>query len=379
MTQRNFLGVIGCWILALVTLYLIENTHLTALILIVLATACVFLAQWDSGDDKVAEAEQAATEQRRQWRQLQQLALSKSLPLHHGLIASSKQVRKTVEQSVGQLYTSFQGLNEKSNQQHELMMSVVSRISGKVNGEHCGGSKQVTLGDFANEVGNILEDYVKLFVDVSDKSVQAVHNIQDMVKQLDGMFSLIHEIRGIAEQTNLLALNAAIEAARAGEAGRGFAVVADEVRKLSQDSNALNEQIRERAEAAKSTITNVEAVVGEIASLDMNIAIDAKGHLDGMLSELEGVNISVREGVNRMAQVSKDIAQDVNGAITGLQFADIVEQQTVKMQQQLDTLQQVLNAQFSDVDMAQRLQQLRALSVNAEERAGSAAGEIELY
>jgi methyl-accepting chemotaxis protein len=263
------------------------------------------------------------------------------------------------------------------------MMSVIKRISGDA---EPGEDKRVTIEEFANEVGRILDDYVKLFVDVSDKSVSAVHNIQDMVKQLDGMFELINDIRGIADQTNLLALNAAIEAARAGEAGRGFAVVADEVRKLSQDSNTLNEQIRERAEGAKSTITNVEAVVGEIASLDMNIAIDAKGHLDGMLAELEGVNQSVSEGVSGLAELNNSIHQDVNQAITALQFADMVGQKTDSIRQQSEILQGLLavlheaSAELAVDDLQQQFQQKQAATVSVGSRTNSMdVGDTELF
>ena len=314
---------------------------------------------------------------------LDQTALTKATPLQQGLSASCEQVKLTVDDSVDKLYTSFRGLNQKSGIQHDLMMSVVETISGRGPEAAAENSEQaVTLKGFADEVGRILDEYVKLFVDVSDKSIQAVHNIQDMVQQLDGMFTLINDIRGIADQTNLLALNAAIEAARAGEAGRGFAVVADEVRKLSQSSSTLNEEIRGRAEAAKSTITCVQSVVGDIASLDMNIAIDAKGHLDGMLQELERVNANVSDGVNQLADVSQNIAQDVNAAITGLQFADLIGQQTERMQQQLQLLEQVLAVSHGDGDIDRRVQQLEQLSVESTEtgvQSKAAGGDVELY
>jgi methyl-accepting chemotaxis protein len=169
---------------------------------------------------------------------------------------------------------------------------------------------------------------------------------QDMVKYLDGMFGLIKDIRGIADQINLLTLNAAIEAARAGEAGRGFAVVADEVRKLSQDSNALSEQIRQKAETAKSTVTNVEYVVGEIASLDMNIAIDAKGHPDAMLQELERVNEQVTRSVEHGAEIGVEINQEVVRAITALQTADEVAQYAKQISLALNYLSSVVAGFF---------------------------------
>jgi len=257
-------------------------------------------------------------------------------------------IRTAVETNVTNLSSSFQGLMSKSSEQNDAMKQLVSRISGQ--GE--GAEGRVTLEGFASEVGRILDDYVKLFIDVSDKSISAVHNIQDMTEQFDSMFALISEIRGIADQTNLLALNAAIEAARAGEAGRGFAVVADEVRKLSKSSNNLNEQIRARAEQSKATITRVEKVVGEIASLDMTIAIDARGHLDGMLAELEGVNQDVTTGVEKVAAVNAQVQADVYQAVTALQFADIVGQDAEKIRLSVQGIKAILGV-LSEVNVSE--------------------------
>ncbi len=325
-TSTNFIWLVcGVSVLCVVAaIYLFNNSHLLALLATVCGLLPAIVLSLSSKKD-LEDAEQSNETIVLSSLKKQQVDVASTImPICKTMKDLSEQTHTVVDDSVSKLYQSFQGLNEKTNQERELMFALAARLSGQKSDETQEG--KVTLNDFASEVGRILDDYVKIFIDVSDRSVQAVHNIQDMVEQFDGMFTLINDIRGIADQTNLLALNAAIEAARAGEAGRGFAVVADEVRKLSQDSNALNEQIRTRAEGAKETIANVEVVVGQIASLDMNIAIDAKGHLDGMLDELEIVNKGVSDGVEKVSEISKGIAQDVGGAITALQFADIVGQ-----------------------------------------------------
>lgn len=305
-------------------------------------------------------------------------------PLVGDLRTISESIQNTSEASSIQLHQSFQGLSDSAQRGKDLMMGIVDRLSG--NADH---SEEVSLKRFANEVGDILDDYVKLFIDISDKSVQAVHKIQDMVTQFDEMFGLIKDIRGIADQTNLLALNAAIEAARAGESGRGFAVVADEVRKLSQDSNALSEQIREKAEAAKTTVTTVETVVGDIASLDMNIAIDAKGHLDAMLDELEQVNNQVAESVKNGAAVGEEINQEIAVAIGALQSGDQLSQLASKVvmiservSKALEIFDSVPHAECVRSVVEHRLSEIDLLptgSVLEEQNSSSDGNEIELY
>ena len=251
-------------------------------------------------------------------------------------------LKKSIDDSTSQLTGSFAGMTSASHTTHQLIMKVMELVSGHTSNSNSDASEDtITVEKFAQKVNVTLSEYLDLLVGVSDQSVQAVHHIGDMVDELEQMFGLLNEIRNIADQTNLLALNAAIEAARAGDSGRGFAVVADEVRNLSQHTNKLSNQIRDRAEAAQSTVTEVKRIVGEIASMDLNSAIDAKGQVDDMFVSLEKMNVSISNTMNELDELNKDVNKDVKQAITALQFGDITGQVVSQITCKLDQLERI--------------------------------------
>ncbi len=342
-TNKLLLPLAAAWVLALVVVVAADNIWAEVVVLAVLGGASCYWVFVNAVQDDVPDSPSSNLNEQRQ-RDLQGYVDRSLLPVCVDVQRQTRRVQSLVNENVASLNRSFQGLSEKSIKNQQLMLTVLGRITGTDKAASADENvQQVNMKQFAAEVGQILDQYVELFVKVSERSVQAVHRIQDMVTELDGMFSLISEIRGIADQTNLLALNAAIEAARAGEAGRGFAVVADEVRKLSQSSNLLNDQIRQRAEGTKRMVTGVQSVVAEIASLDMNLALDGKTHLDGILLELEDVNRSVADTLQTLSQISEDVTQDVNCAVTALQFGDIVEQVLTQTEQQVAAIEQELS------------------------------------
>lgn len=178
-------------------------------------------------------------------------------------------------------------------------------------------------------LGRNRTDLKVIFETVRD-AVKRLNSTLDRVREL-GTFTaelerMALDVRKIAEQTNLLALNAAIEAARAGEAGRGFAVVADEVRKLSGLSGETGRNINERVAAIRTCVLSTLKEVDSSAPLDVDwLAVQE----DELLQALSGVSV-LTEQVNtvnsRLEDETAEVRVDIQNLLVELQFQDRVHQ-----------------------------------------------------
>ncbi len=119
----------------------------------------------------------------------------------------------------------------------------------------------------AEEGARMVQAVIQSTDEVHSHTLQMENTLKELGQQADGIGQIIGVINDIADQTNLLALNAAIEAARAGEAGRGFAVVADEVRKLAEKTMTATKEVEGVVKAIQGSTTNTRAHMRDVASL----------------------------------------------------------------------------------------------------------------
>lgn len=237
--------------------------------------------------------------------------------------ADLQQAHDMLRDAVSGLMDGFQGLHELSERQQRLVLQLVAPDRAA---EDAGGGTGLSVSEFNHETSLILGFFVELLVNVSKQGIQIVHKIDDMVQQIDQVFSTLNSIKGIADQTNLLALNAAIEAARAGESGRGFAVVADEVRKLANQSRELNDSIRGQMHAAQQTIAEARQIVCDMAAKDMSDYLTAKERVDAMMEEMARADSELEHVLQDISSVVAEIEGKVGATVRSLQFEDMITQ-----------------------------------------------------
>lgn len=169
----------------------------------------------------------------------------------------------------------------------------------------------------AEEGSELVSQVVKSIHLVNTVSSAMAENMQELGKQAESIGGVMNVISDIADQTNLLALNAAIEAARAGEAGRGFAVVADEVRKLAENTMTATQEVGSNISAIQlSTRKNMEEMANAVKAVtEATELANSSGAALSEIVELATANSSVVTSIATAAEQQSATSEEINRAI----------------------------------------------------------------
>ncbi len=180
---------------------------------------------------------------------------------------------------------------------------------------------------------NVIQKNREAIVELAEQVSDAASVISELEANTQSINQILSTIQGIAEQTNLLALNAAIEAARAGEQGRGFAVVADEVRVLSQRTHGSTEEIRTMIETLQgNTKLAVNSMQTSTSLADTSVDYAQQAHdsltsITNSITEINDMAMQIASAAEEQRAVSEDISRNTQGIKDD---ADMIAEQSLK-------------------------------------------------
>jgi methyl-accepting chemotaxis protein len=237
-------------------------------------------------------------------------------------------VKSTSEEAVGQLIHSF------ASMVNEFDLAGFGGV-GNVNQSKSSDATITLLQLCKKELAPVITSLSKM-IDSKDELLVC---IRDMAKSTADMHSMANEVRQIAAQTNLVALNAAIEAARVGEAGRGFAVVAEEVRRLSKSSAETGQNITERVVQITQVVKQA-LLAADRATINDKKVLEISGAVVGdVLSHVE----TMGDAATKMREHGNVIRNDVENLLVSLQFQDRISQVLQVVSADIQRMQETMN------------------------------------
>lgn len=222
-----------------------------------------------------------------------------------------------VETSTGDLSRRFQELagatREQGQQIHRLVQTAeILEFEGK----------ELHVRDFTSMLIGVLDEEIKKILHISQAAMQMVYRMDAMLENLDMIEKVVQDIQAITRRTNMLSLNATIEAERAGEAGKGFGVVAEEVHQVAKSVSQLSSDARQSVEDIAENLRSGYTTLEEVANMDLNEVIVAKDKTEQFMGALLSKNTELTALLNKAGQSSEATASTVGQAVMAMQFQD---------------------------------------------------------
>ncbi|MFW5499226.1 MULTISPECIES: methyl-accepting chemotaxis protein [unclassified Maridesulfovibrio] len=313
-------------------------------------------AKTKDAEEKAAQAEKAtarAEEAMRQAERAKQEGMSHAASELEGIVgqvaSSSTQLAAQIDNSKSGAETQRVRSSETATAMEEMNASVLEVASNAglaaemAEKAHQEGAKS---GRVVNEVVNSTKK-------LNQETIMLREELDNLGQQADSIGHIMSVITDIADQTNLLALNAAIEAARAGEAGRGFAVVADEVRKLAEKTvsatNEVGEAINAIQNGTASSISRMEET-SKVVESSTELAGQAGEAIDGIVEMINSTNEMVQaiataseEQSAASEQINRSVAEVDEIAVENVTFMDQASEAMRSLSEMTESLNRVIS------------------------------------
>lgn len=274
-------------------------------------------------------------------------------PVWTGQIETSRQ---QMENAISELSQRFSGIVDKLDNAVRTTSATTSSIDNQDSG---------LLAVFAKserELGAV----VATMESAMSSKTEMLSKVQDLNQFTKELQQMATDVASIAWQTNLLAINAAIEAAHAGENGRGFSVLAQEVRKLSALSGDTGKRITEKVALINAAIVETRETAEASNLAESRSLADSQDTITSVLNQLRGVTDSLVASTDLLKDESMDIKAEISEALVQLQFQDRVSQIMSHVKHNIERLPAVLDDNRQQFEQAGALKPLDSAGLLAE-------------
>jgi methyl-accepting chemotaxis protein len=246
------------------------------------------------------------------------------------------QVKGLLADVIRSLQSSFTEVEGLVASQGALLSELLSSV------ETSAAEAGPSIGRFLREITPLLRSLTQLLTQVGRTGQESARRSDALETDLGETFKLLSQFEQVERQTTLLAVNASIEAAHAGDLGRGFGVVAQEVRHLSNYSKDLNQRVVHHLERARTTLGNVRQMLTKAMANDITQAEESRARIEVIFENIGGLDAKMAAGLDRIREISRQTAEQVEIAVRVLQFEDIVSQLLGCMDRRLSRLETML-------------------------------------
>ena len=229
------------------------------------------------------------------------------------LFEAVDQLSEVTHQTTAGMETQYNEVNQLATAMNEMSATASEIARHAASAASCAGEADSE----ASQSKQVINETINIIGSLSNEVSRASDVIQELANDSNNIGTILDVIRGIAEQTNLLALNAAIEAARAGEQGRGFAVVADEVRTLASRTQQSTQEIQEMIQRLQTAASKAMEVMGSGRTYAENSvdqvtrARESIENISNVISNISDMNIQIATASEEQSAVTEEMNRNI--------------------------------------------------------------------